>query len=186
MNGRSVSSAARPGLIGCYPGSFDPPTIGHLAVAEAALGHCGLERLDLVVSDEPLGKPEASPVEVRVARLEAAVADLDRVAVVRTGLRLLAEICDGYDILVLGVDKWAQVLDPAWYGSEQARDEAVAGLPDVVVAPRAGVPVPEGIDVLPVDPAVLAVSASEIRAGRQAWAAPAGRRAGTGARPRGA
>lgn len=159
-------------MIGCYPGSFDPPTIGHLAVARAALDHCGLLRLDLVLSEDPLGKPAASPLADRLARLEAAVAGIDGLAVRRTASRLLVDICDGYDLLVVGADKWAQLQDPAWYGSEQARDDALARLPPVVVAPRAGAPVPAGVAVLPVDPAVQNVSSSEVRAGRQEWAAP--------------
>lgn len=157
-------------MIGCYPGSFDPPTIGHLAVARAAVAHCGLDRLDLVLSEEPLGKPGATPVDERAARLEAAVAGTDGLAVTRTAARLLVAICAGYDVLVVGADKWAQIQDPAWYGSAAARDEALAGLPRVVVAPRTGTPVPEGVEVLPVDPAVLDVSSSEVRAGRQPWA----------------
>lgn len=166
-------------MIGCYPGSFDPPTVGHLAVVRAALAHCALARLDLVLSDDPLGKPGASPLAERVAGLEAAVAVIAGVAVCRTRSRLLADICDGYDVLVVGADKWAQLLDPAWYGSERARDEALARLPRVVVAPRAGAPEPEGVEVLPVDPAVLEVSSSEVRAGRREWAAP-GRPGGPG------
>ena len=168
-----VASGPAGRLIGCYPGSFDPPTIGHLAVAQAALSHCGLHRLDLVVSEEPLGKSAASAAEERVARLEAVVAGMTAVRVVRTRLRLLADICRGYDVLVVGADKWAQVLDPAWYGSPGARDAALARLPRVVVAPRAGATVPDGVEMLPVDPAVLAVSSSEVRAGRRSWAAPA-------------
>lgn len=164
--------AAGGSLIGCYPGSFDPPTIGHLAVAEAALAHCDLERLDLVLSAEPLGKPRAAGADERRARLEAAVAGMANVAVVVTPAQLLVDICAGYDVLVVGADKWDQVRDPAWYGSERARDDALARLPRVVVAPRSGAPVPRGAEVLPVDPAVLAVSSSEVRAGRQAWAAP--------------
>lgn len=160
-------------MIGCYPGSFDPPTIGHLAVARAALVHCGLDRLDLVLSGDPLGKPAASPLPERAARLEAAVAGATKLTVRLTSCRLLVEICDGYDVLVVGADKWAQLLDPTWYGSEQARDEALASLPRVVVAPRAGAAVPPGVEVLPVDPSVLAVSSSEVRAGRHEWAAQA-------------
>lgn len=159
-------------MIGCYPGSFDPPTIGHLAVAEAALAHCALDRLDLVLSEDPLGKPAAAPFAERAARVEAATAGRDRLAVVRTSARLLVDICAGYDVLVLGADKWGEVVDPAWYGSETARDEAVARLPRVVVAPRAGAYVPEGVELLPVDPAIRAVSSSEVRAGRRSWAAP--------------
>lgn len=158
-------------MIGCYPGSFDPPTIGHLAVARAALDHCGLHRLDVVLSDDPLGKPTASPLDDRLARLEAAVAGIDGLAVRRSASRLLVDVCEGYDLLVVGADKWAQIQDPAWYGSERARDDALARLPQVVVAPRAGTPVPAGVTVLPVDPAVHNVSSSEVRAGRHEWAA---------------
>jgi len=161
-------------MIGCYPGSFDPPTIGHVAVAEAAVRHCGLERLDLVLSEDPLGKPGATPLVARVPLLEAAVAGRERLAVVQSSSRLLVDLCAGYDVLVVGADKWAQVLDPAWYGSEAARDVAVARLPRVVVAPRAGMAVPGGVELLPVDPAVLGVSSSEVRAGRREWAAPPG------------
>jgi len=159
-------------MIGCYPGSFDPPTIAHVAVATAALASCGLDRLDLVLSDDSLGKPGAAPVEERVAWLEAAVAHLERVTVVRTHLRLVADMAAGYDVLVVGADKWAQLHDPSWYASERARDEALARLPHVVVAPRAGLPLPAGVDVLPVDPAVSAVSSSDVRTGRRDWAAP--------------
>ena len=42
--------------IGAYPGSFNPPTTAHLAVAEAALTRGGLDRVDLVLSRRPLGK----------------------------------------------------------------------------------------------------------------------------------
>ena len=42
--------------IGCYPGSFNPPTVAHLAVAEAALDVGNLDRIDLVVSRVALGK----------------------------------------------------------------------------------------------------------------------------------
>ena len=63
-------------MVGCYPGSFDPPTVAHLAVAEAARTHAGLDRLDLVLSRQALGKEgvERSPVEARVAALGAVAA----------------------------------------------------------------------------------------------------------------
>ena len=175
-------------MIGCYPGSFDPPTIGHLAVAEAALATCGLERLDLVLSEAPLGKPAAAPLDQRSAALEAAVAGIERLAVARTTARLLVDVCAGYDVLVVGADKWAQVCDPSWYGSERARDEALARLPLVAVAPRAGWALPRArpgrIEVLPVDPAVLSVSSSEVRTGRRDWAAPIRRERPAAGRPR--
>ena len=41
--------------IGVYPGSFDPPTIAHVHLAERAIEQCGLDRLDLVISVVTLG-----------------------------------------------------------------------------------------------------------------------------------
>ena len=159
---------------GVFPGSFDPPTVAHLAVAEAAWRQCGLDRLDLVVSRDPLGKDRAgqAPVEVRVAALAALAAGRPWLGVEVTEQRLLADVAAGYDVLVLGADKWAQVHDPAWYGgSLEARDAALARLPHVVVAPRAGHPTPEEVEVLDVHPDHHHVSSSAVRAGRHDWRA---------------
>ena len=55
--------------------------------------------------------------------------------------RLVADIARGYDAVVMGADKWAQVHDPAWYGgSPAARDTAIAQLPRVLIAPRSSHP----------------------------------------------
>src|SRR5262249_40611684 len=66
-------------------------------------------------------------------------------------------------------------------GSEEARDRAVAALPRVLVAARAGhalVPAPPGVDVLvlDVDPAMQEVSSTAARAGAQHLIAPESRR----------
>ena len=159
-------------LVGCYPGSFDPPTVAHLAVAEAARDQAGLDRLDLVLSRRALGKEgaERSPLEARAAALCAVAGRRPWLAVAVTEARLLADVAAGYDVLVMGADKWAQVLDPAWYGgSEEARDEAVGRLPRVLVAPRAGWPAPPGVEVLDVHPAHLEVSSTAAVAGRSEW-----------------
>ena len=159
-------------VAGCYPGSFDPPTVAHLAVAEAARAHAGLDRLDLVLSRQALGKEgaERSPLPARVAALEAVASGRPWLGVAVTEARLLADVAEGYDVVVMGADKWAQVVDPAWYGgSEAARDEAVARLPRVLVAPRAGWPVPAGVEVLDLHPDHLDVSSTAAIAGRRDW-----------------
>jgi len=69
---------------------------------------------------------------------------------------------------VMGADKWAQVNDPAWYRNEAERDRAVAALPTLALAPRAGFAVPEEY-TLPVDPLLLEISSSAVRAGRTEW-----------------
>jgi nicotinic acid mononucleotide adenylyltransferase len=191
-------------MIGCFPGSFHPITVAHLGVSLAAVEQCGLLRLDLVISETALGKstrgvPSASQRAARSRQaLEAhpSLASVCRVVV--TPHQLLADIAQGYDWLVLGEDKWAQIAEPRWYGdSPAARDAALALLPRVALAPRpgstSGTASPgtasshtqdtdwvrplghtdtSGLVVLAIDPALAPVSSTQVRAGRRDWAAP--------------
>ena len=105
---------------GAYPGTFDPPTVAHLAVAAAARSQCELGHVELVVSEEPLGKlddPNLTPVDARLELLERVAAAHEWLTVARTDAQLLADVAAGYDVVILGADKWAQVIDPSWYGS---------------------------------------------------------------------
>jgi hypothetical protein len=161
--------------VGAYPGSFNPLTVAHLAVAEAAHEQCGLERVDLVISEGALGKDDIDlvAIEDRVAVLDAAAATRPWLAVRVTRDRLIADIAAGYDVIILGADKWAQVVDPAWYsGSSAARDAVVDRLPVVACAPRPPAPMPAGAIVLDVHPDHHGVSATEVRGGRTEWMAP--------------
>ena len=56
--------------------------------------------------------------------------------------RLLADIAEGYDAVVLGADKWHQLLDPDWYGGRAERDDALRRLPTVALAARPPWPLP--------------------------------------------
>lgn len=153
--------------VGCYPGSFDPPTIAHLAVAEAAAHQAGLARVDLVISRRTLGKDHLDEATVarRLAALEPVAATRPWLGVAVSDGELVVDIAAGYDAVVMGADKWAQVIDPAWYGgSTAARDAALARLPRVLVAPRAGVR-PAGVEVLDLPHHLADVSASAVRAG---------------------
>jgi len=149
---------------GAYPGTFDPPTIAHLAVAEAARSQCALERVDLIVNREPLGKSTISPLATRIAMLEAVAASRPWMTVVVTDKAHLADIAVDYDVLVLGADKWSQVLDVAFYSSVAARDDAVSRLPQLAVAPRQGYPLPD--DCVLLDVQMSAVSSTAARSGR--------------------
>ena len=158
---------------GAYPGTFDPPTIGHLAIAEAAALQCGLERVDLIVNREPLGKSAIRPVHERVAMLEAVAATRPWLGVAITDNLHLADIAAGYDVLVLGADKWSQVLDVSFYDSPAARDDAVARLPRLAVAPRHDFALPDHCVVLDVD--LPDVSSTAARAGRLELVVPEAR-----------
>ncbi len=166
--------------IGCYPGSFNPPTIAHLAVAEAALRHAGLDRVDLVLSLVALGKEEveAPSVDERRAVLTQVAATRPWLGVAVTDRRLIADVAAGYDAVIMGADKWAQVLDPRWYGgSAEARDAAIARLPRVLVAPRAG-DRPRGVELLDVPDHLGEVSATAVRSGAthaRGWELPEAR-----------
>lgn len=166
------------GRIGAYPGTFDPPTVAHLAVAEAAWRQGGLARVELVVSRQPLGKDPAVPsFEDRLAVLSSVASSRPWLGVRVTDRRLIAEVCEGYDAVIMGLDKWHQVMDPAWYGdSAAARDAAVVSLPPVLLAVRAGSPPPPSLPatarVLRIDDAHLPVSSTLARAGRLEWMAP--------------
>jgi hypothetical protein len=120
--------------------------------------------------------------------LEDRLAVLERIAATRpwlhvrtTDAQLLADVADGYDVLIVGSDKWAQLVDPIWYGgSETARDVALRRIRRVVVAPRGTHAVSSGgpsgpavtdYEVLELAEVHLDISATAARAGRIDWMA---------------
>ena len=153
--------------IGVYPGSFNPPTKAHLEIALAAVSQHSLKRLDFALSLSPLGKAE---VEVpsfahRLEVVEQSLLEHESLAVVVTEEQLISDIADGYDVVVMGADKWHQVNDPAWYNDDrQARDRAVDRLPTVALAPRPPHVIPAALQ-LPVSDDLLEISSSAARAG---------------------
>ena len=155
---------------GVYPGTFNPPTIGHLAICEAAIDHHDLVGLDLVVSRRPLAKDsvERPSLDQRIEVIEASVAHLDVVRVVVTELRLIADIAAGYDVVVMGADKWHQINDPVFYDSESHRDQAIDGLPTLAVATRGRDPVPTEHRLVVPDH-IDDVSSTAARTGRTEW-----------------
>jgi hypothetical protein len=167
------------GAVGVYPGSFNPPTTAHLAIAGAARDHHGLDRVVLSVSRSALAKEDVDHprFEHRIEVLEASVAALDWLSVRVTDLQLLADIAEGFDVLVVGADKWRQIQDPAWYdGDPEARDGALARLPTVSIVPRDGLELPPE-RVLAVPPHhVDGVSSTRARAGAVDLMTPAARR----------
>ncbi len=158
---------------GVYPGSFDPPTIAHVAIAEAAVRAGALDLLDLAISRVALGKDAAqqAPIASRRAVVERLTSTRPWLRVVVTDAQLITDIAADYDVVVMGADKWAQVRDPAWYESPAHRDAALASLARVLVVPRPGFDV-AGADVLDVPPHLAAVSSSAARAGRDDLIAP--------------
>ncbi len=157
--------------IGVYPGSFNPPTRAHLEIALASVAEHSLQRLDLAVSVSPLGKIalEVPSFRHRLEVIEVSLRGHQNLAVVVTEAQLIADIADGYDIVVMGADKWHQVNDPRWYNDDvQARDEAVSRLPQVALAPRPPHPIPPELR-LPVPEDLSEISSTAARAGNTGW-----------------
>jgi nicotinic acid mononucleotide adenylyltransferase/predicted RNA-binding protein with PIN domain len=152
---------------GVFPGSFDPLTVAHVAIAEAALHHAALDYVELAVSNTALAKDvrEQHPVAARLATIERAAADRPWLRAFATDSQLIVDIARGYDVVIMGADKWAQVRDPVWYGDDvTARDAALSALPRVLVAPREGFKI-EDAETLAIAPELTAVSSSRARRG---------------------
>jgi nicotinate-nucleotide adenylyltransferase len=62
-------------VIGLFGGAFDPPHLGHVELARCAKATFGLPRLVVLVSAAPGHKPVDTPVEQRLALVQAAFPD---------------------------------------------------------------------------------------------------------------
>tara|TARA_Y100001960_G_scaffold291962_1_gene333735 strand:- start:1236 stop:1877 length:642 start_codon:yes stop_codon:yes gene_type:complete len=138
-----------PSRIGLLGGTFDPPHHGHLAAAETARETLGLDRVVLVVANDPWQKtaancPPVSPVEIRLAMVRAAVVDhpdleVDDIEIRRGGPSYTADTLAEYTqhhpksqlFLLVGSDV-APGLD-GWVRPEDVRSSAT-----IVVMERPG------------------------------------------------
>ena len=124
---------------GVFPGSFNPPTSAHLAISEAVLVQHRLDVLAWSVSRVALTKEDVQRPRLgdRLAVLHEVAARLDWLEISVTDVQLLSEIAAGFDVIVMGADKWQQIHDPVFYGNDPARrDASIAALPTVAIAAR--------------------------------------------------
>jgi nicotinate-nucleotide adenylyltransferase len=103
-------------VTGLYGGAFDPPHLGHVALARAALEHFALERLVVLVSARPGHREVVLDVDERLRLAELAFEGLGPVDVRRDDhartIDLLRADDFGDAIFLIGAD---QLLDfPAW------------------------------------------------------------------------
>ena len=162
-----------------YPGSFDPLTIAHLGIAEAARDRHDLDRVDLVISEVALGKEDRACVRLdeRVEAIRLAGRERPWLGLVVTDLQLVSDIAEAYDLVIVGADKWAQLHDPAFHPVGRVVAAALAKLPTPLIVPRPPWDTPDEhrLDV----PAHLAeISATAVREGRLDWMAPEAREVG--------
>ncbi len=154
-------------MTGLLGGAFDPPHVGHVALADTAERELGLSEVVVVVVADPGHKDVHCPAETRLALAQAAFPDraveLDRHA--RTADMLRAGRWDD-PVFLIGADEFAAF--PAW-----KEPDAVLELARLGVASRPGYPRerleevlarlsrPDRVVFFEIDP--IRVSSSEIR-----------------------
>jgi len=161
---------------GVFPGSFNPLTVAHLEVARLAREEHRLDEVHFVVSRVALDKPTppGPPLDERIALIAADIAAHDWLAVRTTDAQLIVDIADGYDVVIMGADKWEQVNDERYYADAAARDAAVAALTETVVATRDGAAAPADL-ALATPPELRSVSSTAARDGDRDQMAPVAR-----------
>jgi nicotinate-nucleotide adenylyltransferase len=168
-----MSSAERIGVLG---GTFDPVHVGHLVAALGARHELDLDRVLLVVANEPWQKVargvEVTPAEDRLAMVEAALSEVDgleasRLEIERGGpsftadtLAQIAEASPRSELfLVVGDDVVGELT--TW-----ERVDEIRRLATLAVISRAGHPPAEtgpGWRVRRVDIPLLAIASSDLR-----------------------
>lgn len=164
-------------MIGVLGGTFDPPHVGHVALARAGIDHFDLERLLVAPTGRTPGKAVASDPEIRVRLAEAAFDGVDRAEVSRIDVDrpqpaysydTVRWVRDRYGELVflVGADRFAdflswerpnEVLRIARLGVATRPGYDLAELDDVLTA----VERPEQVSFFELEP--VAVSSTEIR-----------------------
>ncbi|MCB0971566.1 MAG: nicotinate-nucleotide adenylyltransferase [Acidimicrobiales bacterium] len=164
----------RPERIGIFGGTFDPPHIGHLLAATEARTALGLDRVLMVVANEPWQKVGTRPLSAasdRLALVEAAVAGAEGLEVSDLELRrggpsytadTLADVGRDHPeaelFVILGKD--AAVGFTTWERYEEVADRAA-----LVVVDRPGTPAPTDprFDWIRLDIPELEISSTDLR-----------------------
>lgn len=161
--------------IGVLGGTFDPPHVGHLVTAVNVRHLLGLDRVLMVVANEPwqkVGTRDVTPAQVRMEMVRAAVRGVDGVEAsdleLRRGgpsysvdtMQALSEAHPGAELfLVVGADAAAEL--HTWH-----RPEELAATCSLVVVDRPGseTTLPEGFRGARVEVPRLEVSSTDLRA----------------------
>lgn len=189
-----VSPLPRASRIALLPGSFNPPTSAHLLLAERALGD-GFDAVVFVLSRETAGKQRTGlTLEDRLLALHAIAPPRAAVAVTSASLycdqaeAALRAFPDAELSMLIGSDKLEQIFDHDWYPDRDEALDRLFGCARLVVAPRgdgadavrqlledpANARWAQGVDILPLHPAVGDLSSTRVRGLLASGADPSG------------
>lgn len=146
---------------GILGGRFDPPHLGHLGLAQAAIRHFEIERLHVTVVADAAHKTSEAPAEHRLAMAKLTFAALDAVVELEEHRYTVDALeARGYDdsIFLIGADELAAF--PTWKSPERVLELTRLG-----VASRPGhhvTGVSERMEMLEVEP--HDISSTDIRA----------------------
>ena len=158
-------------MIGVFGGAFDPPHVGHVALAAAGIRRFALDRLLVRVVEQPGHKDVATAPQIRLALAELAFAPFEGAEVSLDPFGRTVDSLEalGLDdpVFLVGADEFAAFL--SWKEPERVLELARLG-----VATRPGVDLsrldavlatlerPERVLFFEIEP--LGVSSSDIRA----------------------
>ncbi|HEY6473728.1 MAG TPA: nicotinate (nicotinamide) nucleotide adenylyltransferase [Acidimicrobiales bacterium] len=167
----------RPERVGILGGTFDPPHVGHVAAGRAVMEQLALDRLLLVVANDPWqksGQRAVSAAEDRLALTEALAASIpgaeaSRLEIDRGGPSYSVDTAEeilaragGHPVelfLVVGADLVPEL--DTWHRADELRDLVTLA---VVSRPTGETPgLPPGWRAVKVDGPQVAVSSSEVR-----------------------
>ncbi len=169
-----IGAASRGERIGVFGGTFDPIHVGHLVTAVNVRHALGLDRVLLVVANDPWQKADlpVTPAADRLVMVEAAVADVEGIeasdleitwggrSYTADTLATLRRLHPAAELhVILGSD--AAALLPTW-----TRVEEVRALATLVVVTRPGADAmapPAGWDYRAVEVPRLEVSSTDLR-----------------------
>ena len=124
-------------MTGLFGGAFDPPHNGHMALAQTALEHFGLERLLVLVVVDPGHRDVVLDFPARFTLAELAFGGLPRTKVVAEEHRFTVDAVRGAPfgdaIFLVGADEFAGFL--SWQEPDGVLEEVRLG-----VATRPGFP----------------------------------------------
>jgi nicotinic acid mononucleotide adenylyltransferase len=134
---------------GVFSGSFNPLTLAHSALADAARAQAGIDCVVWLVAARTIGKErmERASLPDRLAQLVAfaraergnAIALTNRGLYVDEARALGPLLAPGAALVMLvGFDKIVQILDPGYYADRDAALRELFARTSVLVAPRSG------------------------------------------------